>query len=121
MNAAVAAAWAAAACCGLLLLPTSCWMLAFTLSSVAWSWVGQRRGLVLRADQVVPGGGGLDCCCWSAVWVACSWAWAVCRWSMVVVTLPVAMEEYSERMPLVLGFDENIWVTWLVVPLSGSR
>ena len=37
---------------------------------------------------------------------------------MVVVTLPVAMDEYSERMPLVFTFDENIWVTWLVVPLS---
>ena len=58
-----------------------------------------------------------DCCCWSAVWVACSWVWAVCRLSMVVVTLPVAMDEYSERMPLVLTLDENIWVTWLVVPL----
>jgi hypothetical protein len=36
---------------------------------------------------------------------------------MVVVTLPVAMEEYSERTPLVLGFPENIWVIWSVVPL----
>ncbi len=36
---------------------------------------------------------------------------------MVVVTLPVAMEEYSERMPVVLGSEENIWVTWLLVPL----
>ena len=35
---------------------------------------------------------------------------------MVVVTLPVAIDEYSERMPLVLALDENIWVTWLVVP-----
>ena len=57
------------------------------------------------------------CCCCSAAWVACSWVWAVCRLSMVVVTLPVAMDEYSYRMPVVLGSDENIWVTWLVVPL----
>ena len=35
----------------------------------------------------------------------------------MVVTLPVAMDEYSDRMPLVLRFDENIWVTWLLVPL----
>ncbi len=36
---------------------------------------------------------------------------------MVVVTLPVAMDEYSSRMSVVFGLDENIWVTWLVVPL----
>ena len=50
--------------------------------------------------------------------MACSRVWAVWRLSTVVVTLPVAMDEYSERMPLVLRLDENIWVTWLVVPLS---
>ncbi len=35
----------------------------------------------------------------------------------MVVTLPVAIAEYSERTPLVLTFDVNIWVTWLLVPL----
>ena len=40
------------------------------------------------------------------------------RLSTVVVTLPVAMDVYSERMPLVLTSDENIWVIWLLVPLS---
>ena len=71
-----------------------------------------------RLLQVVAGGvASVDCCCWRAPWVACSWAWAVCRLSMVVVTLPVAMDEYSDRMPVVLGSDENIWVTWLLVPL----
>ena len=49
--------------------------------------------------------------------MAWSWVWAVWSLSMVVVTLPVAIDEYSERMPLVLTLDENIWVTWLVVPL----
>ncbi len=57
--------------------------------------------------------------CWtSAVCVTCSWACAVCRWSIVSVTLPVAIELYSERMPLVLTFEVNIWVTWFEVPLD---
>ena len=51
-----------------------------------------------------------DCCCWREAWLACSWLWAVCSLSMVVVTLPVAMEEYSERIPEVFGSDENISV-----------
>ena len=78
---------------------------------------GQIRGLGLRRLQVVAGGGGGGLLLLERGLVACSWFWAVCRLSTVVVTLPVAMEEYSDRMPVVLGFDENIWVTWLLVPL----
>ena len=36
---------------------------------------------------------------------------------MVVVTLPVAIEAYSDRTTLVFGLPENIWVIWLLVPL----
>jgi len=77
----------------------------------------QLLGRLLGALQVVAGGVAAVSCCWRAAWVACNWVWAVCRLSMVVVTLPVAMDEYSDRMPEVLGSDENIWVTWLLVPL----
>ena len=76
--------------------------------AVAWLGLAVRLFLVSVA---------CDCCCWSAFCVAWSWSCAVWRLSMVVVTLPVAIDEYSERMPLVLTLDENIWVTWLVVPL----
>ena len=91
-------------------------MLALTLSSVDLSWRPASAWLSgrWRLLRVV---GGRRLLLLEGVWVAWSWLWAVWRLSMVVVTLPVAMEEYSERMPLVFGFDENIWVTWLVVPL----
>ncbi len=41
----------------------------------------------------------------------------MCSWSMVVVTSPVAMDEYSERMPLVFMLEVNSWVVLLPVPL----
>ena len=35
---------------------------------------------------------------------------------MVVVTLPVAIEEYSDRMPLVFTLEVNSWVAVFDVP-----
>src|ERR1700676_5489984 len=116
LKALVAACWAAASACACC-WATRLWMLAFTLLSVPWYWearVAAWNSDACRLSRVVV---AADCCCWSAAWVACNWFWAVCRLSIVVVTLPVAMEEYSDRMPVVLGSDENIWVTWLLVPL----
>ncbi len=93
------------------------WIWEFTLLSVPWycvaNWAAWSSDDWSWFRVLVAA----DCCCCSAAWVACSWACAVCRLSMVVVTLPVAIEEYSDRMPVVLGSDENIWVTWLLVPL----
>ena len=92
-------------------------MLALTLFSVCWScWASEVAWLVsaVRLFLVVV---AWVCCCSRAFCVFCNCVCAECRLSMVVVTLPVAIDEYSERMPLVLGFDENIWVTWLEAPL----
>ena len=78
---------------------------------------GESGGLVLGGLEAVPASDwAWDFCCSSDDWVAASCVWAVCRWSMVDVTLPVAIDEYSERMPLVFTFDVKSWVAVFDVP-----
>ncbi len=116
LNEAVAAALAAAAwaaCCW----ATRFWMLALTLVRVAWFWLTREVACASEACRLSRVAVAWLCCCCRALCAACSWLWAVWRLSMVVVTLPVAMDEYSDRMSVVFGLDENIWVTWLVLPL----
>src|ERR1035441_8774732 len=116
LNAAVAAAWAGAAwaacCCS-----TSAWMLALTLLRVPWYWLARAEAWFSALDRLSSVEVCCACCCSRELCAAWSCACAVWRWSTVVVTLPVAIAEYSERTPLVLTFDVNIWVTWLLVPL----
>src|SRR5664280_363141 len=74
---------------------------------------GQGGGLVLCAGQAVERGGLLCLLLFKGALRRLK----LCLCRVVVVTLPVAIAEYSERTPLVLTFDVNIWVTWLLVPL----
>ena len=79
-------------------------MLASTLSSVDWSWAARSVAWFSEAVRLFRVDWAWDFCCSSDDWVAASWVCAVCRWSIVDVTLPVAIDEYSDRMPLVFTF-----------------
>ena len=81
--------------------------LVLAASALAWLCAEARLSRVAWA---------CDFCCSRVAWLAANWACAVCRRSIVEVTLPVAIDEYSDRMPLVLTFDVKIWVAVLDVP-----
>ena len=77
---------------------------------------GQGVGLALRRGQAVARRLGLVLLLLEARLAGGQCAWAVCSRSIVEVTLPVAIDEYSERIPLVLTFDVKIWVAVFEVP-----
>ena len=91
-------------------------MLASTLASVALSWAARVAAWLWAELRLLRSDWACDFCCSRDDWVAASWAWAVWRWAMVEVTLPVAIEEYSERMPLVFTLEVNSWVAVFDVP-----
>ncbi len=92
-------------------------MLASTLASVWRSWVANALAWFSEPESASRVLVACVCCCSSEDCVDCSCVCAVCSRSMVVVTSPVAMDEYSERMLLAFMLEVNNWVVVLLVPL----